>query len=67
MSSPNTNNARLRGRWIKILLDTLRPTLSFRARLLVFGIVVLLMGANSAFAQVQTCAIINGGDAGGGG
>ena len=34
--------------------------------LLVFGIVVLMMGANSAFAQTQTCAIITGGDAGGG-
>src|SRR5689334_11201787 len=33
---------------------------------LVFGIVVLTMGANSAFAQTQTCAIITGGDAGGG-
>jgi large repetitive protein len=33
---------------------------------LVFGIVVLMMGANSAFAQVQTCAIITGGVAGGG-
>ena len=29
--------------------------------LFVFGIVVLLMGANSAFAQVQTCAIVTGG------
>jgi hypothetical protein len=32
----------------------------------VLGILVLLMGANSAFAQVQTCSIITGGDAGGG-
>jgi uncharacterized repeat protein (TIGR01451 family)/fimbrial isopeptide formation D2 family protein len=29
--------------------------------LLVFGIVVLTMGANSAFAQTQTCAIVTGG------
>jgi uncharacterized repeat protein (TIGR01451 family) len=29
--------------------------------LLFFGIVVLMMGANSAFAQTQTCAIVNGG------
>jgi uncharacterized repeat protein (TIGR01451 family) len=29
--------------------------------LLVFGIVVLMMGANSAFAQTQTCAIVTGG------
>src|SRR4029077_8410791 len=29
--------------------------------LLVFGIVVLTMGANSAFAQIQTCAIVTGG------
>src|SRR5712671_1391062 len=29
--------------------------------LLVFGIVVLMMGANSAFAQTQTCAIVSGG------
>ena len=34
--------------------------------LLAFCIVVLMMGANYAFAQVQTCAIITGGDAGGG-
>src|SRR2546427_1446114 len=32
--------------------------------LLVFGIVVLMIGANSAFAQTQTCAIITGGTAG---
>jgi uncharacterized repeat protein (TIGR01451 family) len=32
--------------------------------LFVFGIVVLMMGANSAFAQTQTCAIITGGTAG---
>ena len=31
--------------------------------LLVFGIVVLMMGANSAFAQTQTCAIVTGGGA----
>ncbi len=35
--------------------------------LLVFGIVVLMMGGKSAFAQRQTCAIITGGDAGGAG
>jgi uncharacterized repeat protein (TIGR01451 family) len=29
--------------------------------LLVFGIVVLMIGANSAFAQTQTCAIVTGG------
>jgi large repetitive protein len=34
--------------------------------LFAFGLVVLMMGANSAFAQVQTCAIITGGDAGAG-
>src|SRR5262252_8646798 len=39
---------------------------AIKRTLLVFGIVVLMMGANSAFAQVQTCAIITGGDAGGG-
>jgi uncharacterized repeat protein (TIGR01451 family) len=101
MTSPNTNNARRRGSWIKILLDNLRLTLRFRVRLpeidgvrnpliahaaigsqedarlfkgpramkrisLVFGIVFLLLAANAAFAQVQTCAIITGGDAGGG-
>jgi large repetitive protein len=33
---------------------------------LVFGIVALMTGANSAFAQVQTCAIITAGVAGGG-
>src|SRR5437879_369425 len=32
---------------------------------LVFGIVVLMMGANSAFAQTQACAIFTGGNVGG--
>jgi uncharacterized repeat protein (TIGR01451 family) len=49
----------------KILLDTLRLALRFPVRLL-FGIVVLMMGASSAFAQTQTCAILTGGTAGGG-
>jgi len=65
MTFPNTNNARRHGSWIAILLDKLRLTLRFRVRL-VFSIVFLLMGASSAFAQVQTCAIINGGTAGAG-
>src|ERR1041385_8834462 len=64
MISPKTNNARRRGSWIAILLDKLRLTLRFRVQLLIFGIVFLLMGANSAFAQVQTCAILTGGVAG---
>src|SRR5882724_11949544 len=34
--------------------------------LLVFSIVVLTMGANSAFAQTQACAILTGGTAGAG-
>jgi uncharacterized repeat protein (TIGR01451 family)/fimbrial isopeptide formation D2 family protein len=34
--------------------------------LLVFGIAVLTMGANSAFAQTQTCAIVTGGNVGAG-
>jgi uncharacterized repeat protein (TIGR01451 family) len=33
--------------------------------LFLFGIVFLMLGAKSALAQVQTCAIITGGDAGG--
>ena len=66
MRSPKTKNTKRHGSWIAILLDQLRLTLRFRARLLIFSIVFLLMGANSAFAQTQTCAIINGGDAGGG-
>jgi uncharacterized repeat protein (TIGR01451 family) len=33
--------------------------------LFLFGIVILMMGAKPALAQVQTCAIITGGDAGG--
>ncbi|HKW61016.1 MAG TPA: SdrD B-like domain-containing protein [Candidatus Acidoferrum sp.] len=101
MSSSYTNKARLRGNWIRILLDILRLILPFRMRLpeiddvrnpliahapigsperarlfkgaraltrilLVFGIVVLTMGANSAFAQVQTCEILTGGTAGAG-
>ena len=66
MKSPNTNNAKRRASWIAILLDKLRLTLRFRVRLLIFSIVFLLMGANSAFAQTQTCAIITGGTAGAG-
>jgi uncharacterized repeat protein (TIGR01451 family) len=64
MTSPNTNNARRPGSWIAILLDKLRLGLHFY--LLVFSIVVLTMGANSAFAQTQTCAILTGGTAGAG-
>src|SRR6478672_613054 len=64
MTSPNTNNARRHGSWITILPDKLRLKPHFY--LLVFGIIILMMGSNSAFAQTQTCAIINGGDAGGG-
>jgi large repetitive protein len=64
MTSPNTNNARRPGSWIAILLDKLRLKPHFY--LLVFGILMLMMGSNSAFAQTQTCAIITGGDAGGG-
>ena len=64
MISPNTNNARRPDSWIAILLDKLRLGLHFY--LLVFGIVILMMGSNSAFAQTQTCTIITGGDAGGG-
>src|SRR5216684_1273715 len=98
MTSSDTNNARPRGSWIRILLDKLRLSFRFRLRLpeiddvrnpliahaaigspgrarlfkgararkrilLVFGIVVLTMGANSAFAQTQTCAIVTGGGA----
>jgi uncharacterized repeat protein (TIGR01451 family) len=66
MKSPNTNNAKRQGNWIAILFDKLRLTLRFRAQLLIFSIVFLLMGANSAFAQTQTCAIITGGTAGAG-
>src|SRR5579864_7281073 len=64
MTSPKTNNAKQRGSWIAILLDKLRLKPHFY--LLVFGIIILLMGSSSAFAQTQTCAIITGGDAGGG-
>src|SRR6478609_1462034 len=64
MTSPNTNNAKQRGSWIAILLDKLRLKPHFY--LLVFSIIILLMGSSSAFAQTQTCAIITGGDAGGG-
>jgi uncharacterized repeat protein (TIGR01451 family) len=66
MTSPNTNNARRHGSWTAILLDQLRLTLRFRARLHIFSIVFLLMGANSAFAQTQACSILTGGDAGAG-
>src|SRR3982074_1350131 len=62
MTSPNTNNARRHGSWIAILLNKLRLGLHFY--LLVFSIVVLTMGANSAFAQTQACAIFTGGNVG---
>src|SRR6478609_960388 len=64
MTSPNTNNARRHGNWITSLPDKLRLNRHFY--LLVFSIIILLMGSSSAFAQTQTCAIITGGDAGGG-
>jgi uncharacterized repeat protein (TIGR01451 family)/fimbrial isopeptide formation D2 family protein len=64
MTSPNTNNARRHGNWSASLPDKLRLNPHFY--LLVFGIIILLMGSSSAFAQIQTCAIITGGDAGGG-
>jgi uncharacterized repeat protein (TIGR01451 family) len=41
-----------------------KGTHAIQRAVLVFGIVVLMMGANSAFAQTQTCAIITGGTAG---
>jgi uncharacterized repeat protein (TIGR01451 family) len=66
MTSPNTNDARRPGSWIAILLDQLRLGLRFRPRLLIFSIVFLLMGADSAFAQTQACAILTGGTAGAG-
>ena len=65
MTSPNTNNARRPGSWITILLDKLRLR-ALTSTYFVFGIIMLMMGSNSAFAQTQTCAIITGGDAGGG-
>src|SRR5262249_37377769 len=51
-------------------LSLTRPSRILRAVstwpiLFVFGMVVLMMGANSAFAATQTCAIINGGNSGG--
>src|SRR5689334_11765809 len=52
MTFSNTNNALTRGSWIKILLFALAV------------LVVLLIGANSAFAQTQTCEILTGGTAG---
>ena len=69
MTSSNTNNAKRRGSWIKILLDKLRVTHqshTIKRLVLPFGLVVLMMGANSAFAQVQTCEILTGGTAGAG-
>src|SRR5215471_3136074 len=52
-------------------IGSLESARLFKARarnriLLVFGIVVLMMGTNSAFAQVQTCEILTGGTAGAG-
>src|ERR1700730_1616095 len=37
---------------------------AMKRALFVLGIVVLMMGANSAFAQTQTCEILTGGTAG---
>src|SRR5690348_5179074 len=37
---------------------------AMRRILFAFGIVVLMLGANSAFAQTQTCEILTGGTAG---
>ena len=46
-------------------IDDVRSLLMDVKRILfLFGILVLMMGTNSAFAQTQTCAIITGGDAG---
>src|SRR5215471_10145653 len=64
MTSSSTIHVSAGYSWIAILLDKLRLTLRFRVRLLVFGIVVLMTGANSAFAQRQTCAIVTGGNVG---
>src|SRR6478672_10654093 len=64
MTSPKTNNAKRPGDLITILPD--KPRLRLHFYLFVFSIIILLMGSSSAFAQTQTCAIITGGDAGGG-
>ena len=67
MTFPNTNNARRRSSWIAILLDKLCLGFRFRSTKrfsLALGLVALMMGANSAFAQTQTCAILTGGVAG---
>src|SRR5262245_9007456 len=45
-------------------LLTMTAPAAMKRILLVFGVVVLMMGANSAFAQTQTCAVITGGTAG---
>lgn len=41
-----------------------KRTRLFKGALFVLCVFVLMLGANSAFAQTQTCAIITGGDAG---
>jgi uncharacterized repeat protein (TIGR01451 family) len=63
MTFPNENNAKRPGSWIAILPDKLRLGLHFY--LFVFGIIILMMGSNSAFAQTQACAIFTGGNVGG--
>src|SRR6202166_1991039 len=48
-------------------LNTSGTITNVRARrgwIAILGIVVLMMGAKSALAQTQTCAIITGGDSG---
>src|SRR6476620_7332007 len=64
MTSPPINHAKRPGNWITIL--AVKPRLRLHFYLFVFSIIILLMGSSSAFAQTQTCAIITGGDAGGG-
>ena len=46
------------------LSTTIRATAGRKCVSILFGIVVLMLAANSAFAATQTCAIINGGNAG---
>src|ERR1051326_6690668 len=47
------------------LSGTIHVRVGCKRTLFLFGIVVLMMGANSAFAATQTCAIINGGSVSG--
>jgi large repetitive protein len=65
MISPQVNNG-MQGAGKNPKRARLFKTRAAKWVLPVLGVLFLMMGADSAFAQVQTCAVITGGDAGAG-